>query len=354
MQTVSRRSLSLASLVAMIAIPACGAEPKESPELGTGDRARRIQPIQWERRWTAGGSESDTTLLQPWRLAVGDSLVFVADKAGNRVAAFRSADGALAWIRGGRGAGPGEFQLPTSLAVTRSGDLWVADARNARITVYAPDGKLLKMIPLPDVPYTEAMCPLADGGVLLAAATQTQPLIRLSADGDVVSRADLPWADLRGAPSLSTQKVLASTGSGCVLALALGRGFALLRGDGVQIHPYVESFALPAVTKHTEDGGNSVVARVQDMRVAANSVAYGEGEIAVAVGGPGRLANRLIDLYSGASGEYLLSLETPIPINEMVRSGGTFYFLTYGNGYPAIVAVRPRTRSTQPEESPAR
>ncbi|HEY0015948.1 MAG TPA: hypothetical protein VGC13_06500 [Longimicrobium sp.] len=301
---------------------------------------RTLTPARWNRVWTAGGTEADTTLLQPWRVAVGNGLVYVADKGGLRVAAFRVADGSLAWIRGGRGSGPGEFQLPTALAVDRRGILWVADARNSRMTLYRPDGSLHASVPLPDFPYPEAMCPLPGGGMLVATSAATEPLFRLSADGEIAGRMDLPWRDLAGAAPLSVQKLLAPTPEGCVLALALGRGFATLAERGARTFSYLEDLPLPRVEKTVDDGG-TVYERVVGMRSAATSVTAEAGEIAISPGGEGALENRLVDFYRQRDGAYLRSISTPVPFQRMARAGELFFFLTHRDGYPALVAVRP-------------
>ena len=302
---------------------------------------RVLVPVTWNRVWTAGGTEADTTLLQPWRLAVGRELVFVADKAGHRIAAFRLSDGGLAWIRGRRGRGPGEFQLPTALAVDRGGRLWVADARTSRMTLYRPDGSLDASLTLSEFPYPEALCPLEDGSMLVATSAPAEPLFRLSVTGEVIDRMNLPWRDLADAPPLSVQKLLAPTADGCVLALSLGRGFAVLTERGGRTHPYVENLPLPEVEQTVADGGATVTQRVVDMRTAATSVAAHGDEIAISPGGSGALENRLVDFYRRSDGTYLRSVSTPAPFQRMARAGDVFLFLTHGDGYPALVAVRP-------------
>jgi hypothetical protein len=289
----------------------------------------------------AGGTEADTTLLQPWRLAVGPDLVFVADKGGARIAAFRISDGTLAWTRGRKGSGPGEFQLPTALAVDRRGVLWVADAKTSRVTLYEQDGSLKGSIPLTNLAYPEAMCPMSDGGMLLATSAQAEPLLHLSEQGEIVDRTELPWRDLRDAAPLSVQKLLAPTGEGCVLALALGRGFATLTRRGAQTFRYLDDIPLPAVEEKVDGGTGTISRRVVDMQSAATSVAAEAGEIAISPGGSGALENRLVDFYRQNDGAYLRSVATPIPFQRMARAGDVFFFLTHRDGYPVLIAVRP-------------
>lgn len=323
-----------------VATTACKAAETNPP---ANRQERVVVPVRWNRVWTAGGTEADTTLLQPWRLAVGAGLVFVADKGGARIAAFRINDGSLAWIRGRKGSGPGEFLLPTAIALDRRGILWVADAQTSRVTLYDQEGSLMGSVPLTNLAYPEAMCPLAKGGMLLATSVQTEPLIQISEAGELGEKRELPWRDLREASPLSVQKLLAPTREGCVLALALGRGFATLTERGSQTFSYVDDIPLPTVEEKAEDGTGNVYRRVVDMQSAATSVAAEAGEISISPGGTGVLENRLVDFYRQSDGAYLRSVATPVPFQRMARAGDVFFFLTHRDGYPALVAVRPET-----------
>lgn len=331
--------------VVCLCVAAAGCEAAEkAPAFRQPERL--VAPVRWNRVWTAGGTESDSTLLQPWRLAVGRDLVFVADKAGARVAAFRISDGTLAWIRGKEGSGPGEFQLPSALAVDQQGTLWVADAKAGRVTLYGPDGSLKGTVALTNLAYPEALCPLGDNGMLLATSAQTEPLLRISETGEILERMELPWRDLRGAQPLSVQKLLAPTREGCVLALALGRGFAVLTERGSQTFSYLDDIPLPTVEEKVDDGTGTIHRQVVNMQSAATSVAAEAGEIAISPGGAGEYENRLVDFYRQADGAYLRSVATPVPFERMARAGDVFFFLTHRDGYPALVAVRPEIGAT--------
>jgi hypothetical protein len=326
----------------LVAIAGCE-KAKTVPEHRQGERV--VVAARWNRLWMAGGTEADTSLLQPWRLAVGRDLVFVADKGGARIAAFRIADGSLAWIRGGKGSGPGEFLLPAALAVDRRGILWAADAQTGRVTLLGEDGSPRGSVPLTNLAYPEAMCPLRDGGMLLATSAQNEPLLRLSEQGEILERMELPWRDLRSAPPLSVQKLLAPTSDGCVLALALGRGFATLTERGAQTFSYLDDPPLPTVEETADKATGTTYRRVIDMQSAATSVAAEAGEIAISPGGSGALENRLVDFYRQNDGAYLRSIATPVRFERMARAGDVFFFLTHRDGYPALVAVRPQLGS---------
>jgi hypothetical protein len=81
-----------------------------------------------------------------------------------------------------------------------------------------------------------------------------------------------------------------------VLALELGRGFALYRdGRFGPPHRYVESFDLPDVEVRRSFGSRSQ--RVLERQIAAYDVAADGGEIDVAFEGKTSAARRLIDVY---------------------------------------------------------
>ena len=70
--------------------------------------------------------------------AQGDSELLVADTGNHRVVAFRL-DGRAARVvcgTGQQGSGAGELYQPAGLAVTATGDLWVVEHRNHRVSLF--------------------------------------------------------------------------------------------------------------------------------------------------------------------------------------------------------------------------
>ena len=70
--------------------------------------------------------------------AQGDSELLVADSDNHRVVAFRL-DGRAARVVCGTGeesSGAGELNAPAGLAVTATGDLWVVDRGNHRVSLF--------------------------------------------------------------------------------------------------------------------------------------------------------------------------------------------------------------------------
>lgn len=88
------------------------------------------------------GGEADWLFNKPADVAVTDSGdIYVADGYGNsRIVKFdRSGNFIRAWGRYGSGAG--EFILPHSVVVDRAGRVYVADRENARIQIFDSDGR---------------------------------------------------------------------------------------------------------------------------------------------------------------------------------------------------------------------
>ncbi len=74
--------------------------------------------------------------------------IFVVDTAGvesdrHRVLVY-GAEGRLLHTLGGRGSGPGEFNLPADAAVGADGSLWVLDAGNFRVQAFDAQGRFLR------------------------------------------------------------------------------------------------------------------------------------------------------------------------------------------------------------------
>jgi DNA-binding beta-propeller fold protein YncE len=82
-------------------------------------------------------------LQRPSGLAYDPQLdrLYVADSAAHCVWVFHG-DGARAGVIGERGAGPGQFNFPTHVAVDRQGNLYVNDALGFRIQTFGSDGEL--------------------------------------------------------------------------------------------------------------------------------------------------------------------------------------------------------------------
>jgi DNA-binding beta-propeller fold protein YncE len=90
-------------------------------------------------------AESDWLFNQPTDVAFGkNGEVYVSDGYGNSrvVKVDREGNFLKAW--GKYGTGPGEFNLPHTIAVDRQGNIYVGDRENKRIQIFDADGNFLK------------------------------------------------------------------------------------------------------------------------------------------------------------------------------------------------------------------
>jgi len=318
----------------------------------TAASIRTVTAAEWEATWARGGEAEDTLLLMPTQLAADSTHVYVLDPAGPRIVAFRASDGGVAWSYGRRGAGPGELRHPTAIAVSGTGELLVLDESNQRITVLASDGRFVRGIPLRGAFGFESLCGRAEGEVLLKRSGHRASIVRLARDGALVSSIDLPWdeGDAEWSAQWSGRLAGADPGDGCVLALAHGLGFTLYDATGPRPPvPYVEPFALPAVTVTKQRDGErmTVTQRIVGDRAAAIDAAVAGRQLFVLFAGESRFAYGIIDVYALPSGAYERSYSYAAGIERIAVAGGMLYALgregdipllaAYHTGWPATV-----------------
>jgi sugar lactone lactonase YvrE len=104
-------------------------------------------PFKLLRRIGTGGKQH--TLTSPGDFAIPTNLaldkdgnLYVTDTLNNRVEIF-DADGNFIRTFGKAGDGPGYFARPKGIAIDADGHVWVADAMQDRIQVFTPEGQLL-------------------------------------------------------------------------------------------------------------------------------------------------------------------------------------------------------------------
>jgi len=124
-----------------------------------------------------------------------DGSFYVADGYGNsRIAKF-SADGKFQVDWGKKGTGPGEFDLPHSVAVDAQGRVYVADRNNARIQIFDASGKFLKEWKSAELgrPWSLTIGPdnllyVIDGGDLKPNPPDRGQILRVDLEGKILAK----------------------------------------------------------------------------------------------------------------------------------------------------------------------
>jgi peptidylamidoglycolate lyase len=124
-----------------------------------------------------------------------DGSIYVSDGYGNNRVAKFSPDGKFLFDWGHKGQGPGEFDLPHSVAVDAQGNVYVADRSNARVQVFDPNGKFLKQWKSPELgrPWSLAVGPdnllyVVDGGDLKPVGFDRGQLLKLDLTGKILAK----------------------------------------------------------------------------------------------------------------------------------------------------------------------
>ncbi|HVS87735.1 MAG TPA: peptidyl-alpha-hydroxyglycine alpha-amidating lyase family protein [Candidatus Acidoferrum sp.] len=124
-----------------------------------------------------------------------DGSIYVSDGYGNsRVAKF-SAEGKFLLDWGHKGQGPGEFDLPHSVAVDTQGRVYVADRMNVRIQIFDANGKFLNMWKSDELgrPWGLAIGPdgllyMVDGGDLKPGPPDRGRILKMDLNGKILAK----------------------------------------------------------------------------------------------------------------------------------------------------------------------
>lgn len=191
-------SAGAVSAVVMALAPALGAQqslrvPAEPPYLAA-------EEAELFRVGSATGPDHET-FAEVSRVAFGpDGGLYVLDRPNGRVVVF-GPDGAYRHQVGREGEGPGEFRLPTGLAVDGTGRIWVGDLLGGGLEVFDADGSHVSTIPVgtpgarPDLTTLEAF---PDGESVLfldrlgSARNDSIGVHRVTASGEVTTLARVP------------------------------------------------------------------------------------------------------------------------------------------------------------------
>ncbi|MFQ5901771.1 MAG: 6-bladed beta-propeller [Thermodesulfobacteriota bacterium] len=97
------------------------------------------------RFFTIYGKEGD--LIRPVGIAINNELkrIYVADIRKHKLVVFDLNNGKYLFDISRRGSAPGDLNMPSNLALSSKGNIYVTDF-NGRVTVFNPDGKFLRII----------------------------------------------------------------------------------------------------------------------------------------------------------------------------------------------------------------
>ena len=117
----------------------------------------------------------------------------VPDRAPQKLSSLP--EGTANMFEGGKGTGGGQFDDPLGIAVDRSGNVLVADSRNARIEKFAPSGAFITSLGIKGTGYGQFIEPNGvaidgDGNIYVADAGNHR-VEKLAPDGSVVAQ----WSD---------------------------------------------------------------------------------------------------------------------------------------------------------------
>ncbi len=111
----------------------------------------------------------------------GDARVLKFDKSGRFIKSW-----------GGKGSGPGQFQVAHGIGIDRKGQLWVADRENQRIQLFTADGTFVR-----ELKYAGLPCGFAIGrrSIFMVNGFAGQ-LLQLDLDGKVIAALGKPGTSL--------------------------------------------------------------------------------------------------------------------------------------------------------------
>ncbi len=140
-------ALALAGLLASPLAASLAAQGPGAPEVITLPAADRALELRVDDVYRLGGLDTD----EPWQefgwvraLAFGpDGRLFILDQRARQVHAV-APDGRYAGPVGSEGEGPGEYQLPTGLAVGPDGTIAVRDTRSNSFVLFDARGEYLR------------------------------------------------------------------------------------------------------------------------------------------------------------------------------------------------------------------
>lgn len=276
-----------------------------------------------EIRSVGGASDQDTTLINPYMMAsdAGQIYLFETD---NRLLCYDST-GALRWVQGGEGGGPGEYRNPRDIKVGPGGRVWLVDPASGRVTlVNRETGKVERMLRM-RLAYSPMITPTPEGFILYP-PDQPGDLHYFTPQGDPVRTDSLPWSGFHQLEFLSRQfRTAVDPESGrWVLGFIYGNGWFAFdsAGHASERRYYVEPTRFPAVIKEHKERGTVITSLVRNPASALDIQLVGD-TVFVLFDGQEPSRRRKVDMYSWETGKYFGSLMLPEPADNISIAGAS-------------------------------
>lgn len=273
------------------------------------------------------GLAPGATMAEPICVRVdGQGAVYVLDWGARCVRKFSPAGDQVMVFGGQAGHGPGEFVNMTDMDVSADGEVWACDPPNGLITVFAPDGHVLKTVRTSRPPHRLSL--LGGGGFVVMPSPAGACLFhRYGGDGGVVDTCGSIVRDQemmsvildgRCAGSPDGRFAYAGYRAGILGLLNIHRTPAVFFVNTVE-HP-----GLPKVM--AQQAGDVHYVRVHpDAPMVSRSVSIVGKEVHVVSGSLSADHKGVMDVYDHDTGAYLHSYTIPVPVFGACRTGGMLY-----------------------------
>ncbi|HWA15554.1 MAG TPA: hypothetical protein VG817_03920 [Gemmatimonadales bacterium] len=287
----------------------------------------------------AGGTEGDTTLMDPYIIAGDGNRVYVVE--GDQLIQAYDTQARKLWTSGKTGSGPGEYRNIRDLKLAEHGEIWVHDPANARITRLDSTGAIVGFIPTQFVGHSENMIPGPGTTAILLPPYADADILTIDSAGRVVDRDTIPWRGFHELEHLSRQFETANdpaTGR-WTMGFTFGNGWlAFDQHGGSPRRYYVEPTQFPPVIKEVSNGGATVASRLMRGELSGAGFALQGDTVFVLFGGK-ELFRQKIDLYSWTTGKYLGTIALPESVDNIAVAGTLLYTLSV-TPYPKLAIYR--------------
>jgi len=270
---------------------------------------RRPTNVQLRAGWSYVASMDDTTLLQPYDVAVLRNVVVAQDAGRMALLGLRHNNGFPTWRTGRRGSGPGEFQLGAILWASDTSILY-SDVRLRRLTEWSDEGKLIASRELPKIGMIWGVCRLPDGNnyvmVRPHGADNFTGIARLPDNADsLLDRQPFPIKRAVHRSGLDAQMRLYQLADGsCALGASNESYLAVFhRVDSMVSVPLIEHVP-PPVVEESKDGKAIRIGFAEGTLSAVRGVSSLGDMVAILYGGRTTARRRIVDLYHRAPWRY--------------------------------------------------